>query len=457
MPLPPACRKSSMTANDVYPYLLAAVSRDNVLPVTSRCNLGCLFCSHRQNPPDIITYSIPPLSMDTILELAQFLDAKRKVIIGESATRLNEGEPFTHPEILALLQRLRRMLPGTILALTTNGTLLTEKTVLALAGLQPLELTVSLNSATDSGRKLLLQDPDPLRAPSAVRLLAQYHIPFHGSLVAMPHLTGWDDMEQTVRFLASAGALTIRVFLPGYTRLAPAHLHFPLSLWDEVLAWTSRLTEELGLPVIPEPALCRDLTAQIYGVIKNSPASAAGLQAGDIIATVNGRSARTRVEAYRLAQRAKNPELTVLRQGHMRTTALQQKNKGQSPGFVMHYDFDPHRMDDIAAKIALSDAKRPLLLCSAFAFPLLTAVAAGLGLPVESVQSVPSLFFGGSIQAAGLLTTGDFLAAAKEAAAQGPYDLILIPREAVDLKGLDLRGQSPADMAALLSIPVHAV
>ena len=38
---------------DYYPYLLEAC-RENVLPLTSRCNLGCVFCSNKQNPAQIL-------------------------------------------------------------------------------------------------------------------------------------------------------------------------------------------------------------------------------------------------------------------------------------------------------------------------------------------------------------------------------------------------------------------
>ncbi|MDW7650682.1 MAG: DUF512 domain-containing protein [Bacillota bacterium] len=445
-----------MEKTDFYPYLLSAVSRDNVLPLTSRCNLSCVFCSHRQNPPDIATFAVPPLPRETAMEAAQFLDPDKKVVIGESATRLNEGEPFTHPDIIPILQNLRRMLPATPLSVTTNGTLLTRDLVSELAALQPLEITVSLNSATEAGRRLVLKDPEPKRAIAAISYLQQQRIPFHGSLVAMPHLTGWHDMTETTGFLADAGAQTVRVFLPGYTRLAVDKLRFPLSLWTAVTAWAKERTADLGMPVISEPALCNNTTPEVCGIIRETPAAKAGMQPGDIICTVDGKTPRSRVDAFERARRAANPVLDVMRAGRKLSFSLNKKSR-EAPGFVVHYDFPAGRMDQLAAEIHQVQPDRTLLLASEFGHPLLQIVTAAMQLLNVSVQAVPSLFFGGSIKSAGLLTVRDFLAAATQAAQSGPYKLILLPREAFDHRGLDLLGVSPDSLARHLSVPVHIV
>jgi NifB/MoaA-like Fe-S oxidoreductase len=445
-----------MGTADYYPYLLEAVSKDNVLPLTSHCNLGCIFCSHRQNPPEVKTFRIPPLAKDTLLELAQFLDPSRKIIIGESATRLNEGEPFTHPDILSILEGLRRMFPRTQIAITTNATLLTEDTIRTLAALQPLELTVSLNSATTTGRHLLLHDNAPQRATQATQLLVRYRIPFHGSLLAMPHITGWDDMDETVRFLAKARAQTIRVFLPGYTQLAPEALRFPLSLWDDVTKWAKKKSVELYVPVIPEPALCDNVLPEIYGVMRKTPAASAGLQPGCIIERINNTEVFSRVDAFEKIRRAVNPKLDITCGGEKKKIALKKKTR-EVPGFVVHFDFDPQRFDEIHAEINRHQAKRPLLLASEFAFPLLLHLAERLGLPSNAVHPVPSLFFGGSIKAAGLLTMADFLSVAKEALAHKKYDLILIPREALDKRGRDLVGMGIEHLTTQLAINVRVV
>lgn len=436
-------------------YLHTCAARDNILPLTSGCNLACVFCSHRQNPSAVQSYRLPPLPADIIFEAALFLSSEQKIIIGESATRFDEGEPFTHPEILEILRGLRRMFPGALLALTTNATLLSPAILTELAALQPLELTVSLNSSTSAGRRLLLADREPDRALKAVTALTDYGLPFHGSVVAMPHLVGMDDMLTTIKFLAAHGALTTRLFLPGFTRLASAELRFPASLWEELSHIARELTRELDMPVIPEPALPADLAAEIYGIIRDTPARKAGLLPGDILTAVDGQPVRTRVEAFNLARKAANPCLSVRRDGRELKVSLRKK-KSESPGFVMHYDFEPLRLEEARKNIQSARSRAPLLLTSAFGEPLLRQAAALFGLPDVAVKAVENRFFGGSIKAAGLLVAADLLAAAQDALSKQRHDLVLIPREAFDHRGFDLTGESLAGMEEKLGIPVQS-
>ncbi|MFO7819200.1 MAG: hypothetical protein R6V17_03080 [Halanaerobacter sp.] len=76
---------------------LAVISaqQDNILPITSVCNLDCKFCSHKGNPPEVKTFASGHRPLKEIRSLIDFLSADRKIIIGESATKIEEGEPFT--------------------------------------------------------------------------------------------------------------------------------------------------------------------------------------------------------------------------------------------------------------------------------------------------------------------------------------------------------------------------
>ena len=443
-----------MTAK-IVSCLHTCAARDNILALTSGCNLACVFCSHRQNPPSVQSYRLPPLLLEQVFAAASFLSPEQKIIIGESATRFAEGEPFTHPEILEILRGLRRMFPNTLLALTTNATLLSPAILAELAALQPLELIVSLNSSTSAGRRLLLGDREPGRALQAVSALTDYGLPFHGSIVAMPHLVGPDDMLTTIRFLAAHGALTTRLFLPGFTRLAPAELRFPDALWEELNNTARKLTGELDMPVIPEPALPSDLTAEVYGIIRDTPAKKAGLLPGDILAAVDGKPVRTRVEAFNMVKKAADPPLTVRRDGRELTVSLRKK-KSESPGFVMHYDINPPRLEEAQKKIQRARSRAPLLLTSEFGGPLLRQAAALFGLPDIAVKAVENCFFGGTIKAAGLLVVADLQAAAQEALSKQRYDLVLVPQEAFDYRGFDLTGESLAGMEEALGVPVQS-
>lgn len=105
--------------------ILRGASEGNILPLTSACNVRCIFCSHRQNPPGVEAYRIPPQGRSEVERILPFMDPERPVVIGESATRIIEGEPFTHPAILEILELIRANLPGATIQITTNGSLST--------------------------------------------------------------------------------------------------------------------------------------------------------------------------------------------------------------------------------------------------------------------------------------------------------------------------------------------
>ena len=104
--------------------LYQTVQNDNILPVTTVCNVRCAFCSHHQNPPEVKAIAIPHLDPELVDDLLDYLDGSRKIIIGESTSLIMEGEPFTHPRFFEILEAIRRKFPQTLIQITTNGTML---------------------------------------------------------------------------------------------------------------------------------------------------------------------------------------------------------------------------------------------------------------------------------------------------------------------------------------------
>ena len=62
----------------------------NILPLTSRCDSACIFCSHQNNPPQVQVLSVGERSLADILDTMQYLDPARTITIGESATNIIE-------------------------------------------------------------------------------------------------------------------------------------------------------------------------------------------------------------------------------------------------------------------------------------------------------------------------------------------------------------------------------
>lgn len=434
------------------PFILwSTASKENVLPLTSTCNLGCVFCSNLQNPRGVRVYAVPPLPLSLVRSLIPHLDPRRKIIVGEAATRINEGEPFTHPQLWQVLGAIRECHPQAPLQITTNGTLLDRAAVKRLTGLGPLSVNLSLNSATAEGRYLLMGDRHPGRALDAARLLGDAGIAYHGSLVAMPHLVGWSDLAATCRFLQEQGAATVRVFLPGFTKLAPFGLRFdPPVMHRKLSAFVRRLQRSMRVPLLLEPFLAGagELQADIAGVMAGSGAALAGLQGGDVITAVQGRPVRCRVDAWRRAERFARPVLTVSRPGSPGGAAEQCtiiKKWHAASGMVMNYDLDWELVARAVQAIRHHRARRVLVLTSAWGLPWLQVALPEWQEACSEVRlaAVPNRFFGGSIAAAGLLTTLDFAAALHRIIGETgrDFDMVLLPGIAFDSRGRDLLGR----------------
>lgn len=469
---------------ELWPMLLEAAALHNVLPLTSTCNLRCRFCSHRQNPPGLKVYYFSPLSLGLLQDLISLLDGSRKIVIGESSTRLCEGEPLTHPHFLTVIKELRKRYPRAPLQITTNASLLSKSILAELAALKGeqsfaaakssrsspkerhpggLELVISLNSSNPARRAQLMGDLQPQKALQAVALCRRLSLPFHGSIVACPDDDGWEDLKRTIFFLEEMGALTTRVFLPGWTRFSPQGFSAQsrcgsfFSLWRELYDFVEELKEKIGHPVLLEPPFKEDLRAAVEGVIRNSPAERAGLKRKDVICRINGEETLTGVDCFYKIQRSALPRLEILREekggdgSENQRKALSfvlSKKKGEPSGLVFSYDLEGSAIARVAREVQRKNAREPFLLTSLAAVSLWKAARRDGLLPQKlKIDVVENAFFGGSICCAGLLTVYDFRRHLEKLKSrkQEP-DLIIIPLKPFDSRGRDLRGEHYEDL-----------
>lgn len=426
-----------------------SASSDNTLSLGSACNMHCIFCSHQFNPPGLEVYRQPFLSLEEIDSLCDFLDPDRKIIIGESATRVIEGEPFLHPEIMTILHRLRERFPQTLIQITTNGSLLDENKIEQLVELQPLELNFSLNSASCLGRQRLMGDRCPERALKALELMGEKKIAFHGSIVAMPQVVGWEDLGLTIRKLADCGALTVRIFLPGFSKYRSPDWQFGSELQRELLVWLEKMRDKVAVPLLFEPPFITDLNAVVAGVLADSPALRAGIQRGDRIISVLEEKPLCRTDAFNKIKKLKNPGLKIVRNGK-KYNKLIVKEANAASGLVFDYDLAPWLLQEWRDKKYAA-----VLICaSSLAYSLLKEAVRFLSKEWEVIRT-ENAFFGGSICCAGLLTVADYQAAIDEYLKQNaPPEVIFLAARSFDRWGRDLLGQSYLLLEELYDIPV---
>lgn len=421
-------------------YLIyESAHRGNILPLTSACNVKCIFCSHLQNPPGMQIYRINNRTLLQVEDALQFINPGQKIVIGESVTRIIEGEPFTHPNIKKILHMIRTEFPDTGIQITTNGTLMDGAMSLFLAELGNVEINLSLNTSSLVLRRQLMKDKRAETSVLAAENLCEAGVPYHGSIVAMPHMTGWQDLKDTIYDLAGKEARTIRVFIPGFTRLTPETLQFTPDLVRQLSAYINEINHLLDTPVILEPPFITDLAAEVKGVMAGSPAEEAGFRKGDVIVSVNGEKVFSRVDAF-LQMKSKRTVTAAVKRGDKLMHFNLKKVQNSAPGLVMEYDISQAVLHEIGRCAEGFD--HPYVLCSQLGAPAVSLAMEKAGLTAVQIVPVPSRFFGGSIGCAGLLTVADFFETAQKIFDEidKKPDIFILPAIAFDNKGADLTG-----------------
>ncbi len=431
--------------------ILHTVQDHNVLPITSSCNTSCIFCSHRFNPQDLDVYRLPKLDLDDIKDMISFLNKGRKIIIGESATRIIEGEPLVRKDILEILKIVRHQFQEEVILITTNGIGLNEEKVTELKKLNPVEINVSLNSSSEYGRKTLLGDKTPSAALKGIKLLDKYGLSFHGSIVAMPMVIGYEDIYDTISFLDAYNSKTIRIFVPGFAKTSSIKFDFNETRM-ELYNFIKDIQDRFKAPIILEPPVISNLAPIVEGVIYKSKAYKLGIKSGDIIYKVNDKEFNTRVDCFNYIYKSKDPVLRIKRKDREFEIMLS-KDQNVSSGIVMLYDVSMELKKDISRMIDRNKANKTLILVSELGEAVMKSL---LYEEIREnklvVKTVNNQFFGGTIKSAGLLVVDDFINEIEEIKKDIRPDLIIIPSKSFDFKGKDLMGKSCYDIEEIIKI-----
>src|SRR5580698_11572784 len=113
-----------------------------VVPIR-RCNLDCTYCNEYDRTSD-------PVPLATMLARIDRLGD-----LGATIITLSGGEPTLHPDLDAMIRRIRER--GAIATLITNGLLLTRERIRALnrAGLDYLQISIDNAQPDDVSKKSL--------------------------------------------------------------------------------------------------------------------------------------------------------------------------------------------------------------------------------------------------------------------------------------------------------------
>ncbi|MCK5578455.1 MAG: DUF512 domain-containing protein [Planctomycetes bacterium] len=245
------------------------------MPISARCNLRCIFCSNYNNPFRIYQGTFRDIA-DIKLNLPMLQLPQATINLSDSLPgRIAEGEALLHPKIFEILDLIRNQFGlGVTIQLATNGTTLTEETVRQLAAYKPVKInTLSLNSTNLKNWQRLTGGNQRLGkiAINAPRLLKKYFINFEGSLVACPELTGWNDIEKTIKYYVDNNAREIIVWHPGYSKLIPAKKRYQIRCsFEQLSRFVIRLRKKYRKSICVLPDLRKPHDLNIHGIMEST-------------------------------------------------------------------------------------------------------------------------------------------------------------------------------------------
>jgi len=271
--------RGATSGNDAFalsPFILewfAGSRPPNQLPISAVCNCHCLFCSNNLNPFPIAGGFFREIE-DVKLQLCSMAANGDPIRLSDSLPgRISEGEAFLHPRMFEILELVRRKYFYNTLCFTTNGSMLDEAFIKKLAGFRPIEINVSMHSTRpDLWAKIFAKkERDALTAISALPLLRQYGMELAGTIVPLPRLCGWEDLERTYEYLVTGGAKRMVLYWPGYTVRTPESVVKDLACpIEEFAAFVQRMKGRFGTPLEPLPDMAAPLNVSVETIISKT-------------------------------------------------------------------------------------------------------------------------------------------------------------------------------------------
>jgi hypothetical protein len=255
------CGTSRQTEESVFfQEWLAAGRPPEQLSISAVCNARCLFCSNRMNPFPVLKNMFRDVE-DVKLQLSLgSAGYEGGIYMSDSLPgRISEGEAFLHPRFFDILTLVREKFLTNRLHFTTNASLLEEPFVQKLAPFRPFEINISLHSTLPKlwARIFRRTEKQARIALESFGFLKKHHIDFTGTIVPLPRICGWEDIENTFAFLVAEGARSIILWWPGVSDMTPARLKQDITCpWDELEDFVKRMQKKHpGFPIIVQPNL----------------------------------------------------------------------------------------------------------------------------------------------------------------------------------------------------------
>lgn len=446
------------------------------------CNADCKFCFQKGNP-DILkraqkTYSTI-YELDT--RLKYYKPDKNQALFNQAWMDIDEI--LTHPKIKEYLLKLREKTRQSI-QITTNGITLTEEMILFLKSLEPVRISISLNSIKPETRKSLMGDAKPHIAINSLPLLAKNKIEYAVTIAFWPTLN-FDEVYETIKYAQEHDAFYVRIYLPGYSKWMPkAETFNHHAYWGEIITFIRKIRKDFAIPIICVPSMYEEWffkeyeqKAKVLGIVKNSPAYNKLLIEDEII-SVNSIPTKTKVDAYSILQRSshllKQAYIEVKRKEEILYFDLKEDfsienypyiaNFTSPFGIFVGFSLSFQNIEFIYIIAKIREAQKVVLLSSLILKPFIENMIEQIAYKYPEIKItvviVDNEFLGGNIIIGSMLVVDDYIKTIKKWVKNNETpDLILLPETPFGNRGSgwqrDMLGKNYKYIEREIKIPVE--
>ena len=249
---------------------LAGGQPSNQLPISAVCNSHCLFCSNHLNPFPVAGGFFRDIE-DIKLQLCAMSANDDPIRMSDSLPgRISEGEALLHPQLFEILELVRRKFFYNTLCFTTNASMLDSVFLKKLSAFKPIEINVSLHSLEPAlWARIFGQDTKRAEiAISSLPLIRAHRMDLIGTIVPLPKICGWDDIERTYSHFVSQGASSMILYWPGYTKRTRPEVAADLECsLAEFTDFAERMKTAYRVPLIPHPDMVSPLPIPVETIV----------------------------------------------------------------------------------------------------------------------------------------------------------------------------------------------
>jgi hypothetical protein len=278
--------KTENKAFTITPFLsewLAGGQPSNQLPISAVCNSHCLFCSNHLNPFPVAGGFFRDLE-DIKLQLCAMSANDDPIRMSDSLPgRISEGEALLHPQLFEILEMVRRKFFYNTLCFTTNASMLDAAFLKKLSAFRPIEINVSLHSMEPAfWARIFGQDIKRAEiAISSPPLIRAHKMDLIGTIVPLPKICGWDDVERTYAHFVSQGAKSMIMYWPGHTKRTHPDVVAELECFlAEFTDFAERMKAAHSVPLIAHPDMVSPLGIRVETIVaktlKGNPKNGGG-------------------------------------------------------------------------------------------------------------------------------------------------------------------------------------